>query len=109
MKFFGQSEPGLILFYSPHIHNEALEELEIAFPEISNRMFVMKADLNDQMGRNLAAFCDIDVSGFPKATLKIILPGDHHQVTMRFNMPEEFGDTFKSEHIIRFTNLFFDG
>ena len=72
-------------------------------------MFVMKADLNEQMGRNLAAFCDVDVSGFPKATLKILLPGDHHQVTKRYSMPEYFGDTFKSEHIVMFTRLYFEG
>lgn len=51
-------------------------------------MLVMKADLNEQMSRNLAAFCDIDVTGFPRATLKIILPGDHHRMTQKYNMPD---------------------
>jgi len=47
MKFFGQSEPGLILFYNSLLHKDALEELETAFSEISNNMLVMKADLNE--------------------------------------------------------------
>lgn len=71
-------------------------------------MLVMKADLNEQMSRNLAAFCDIDVTGFPRATLKIILPGDHHRMTQKYNMPDQFGDNFRSEDIVKFTRLYFD-
>jgi len=61
------------------------------------------------MGRNLAAFCDIDVSGYPRATLKIILPGDHHSVTRKFSMSNEQEGSFKSEEIIEFTRLYLDG
>jgi len=40
------------------------------------------------MGRNLASFCDIDVTAFPQPVIKIILPGTHHQTTQKFIMPK---------------------
>lgn len=89
MKFFGQSEPGLVMFYDPAVHDRALKELEMAFPDISNQFFVLKANIHDHMTKYLAQFVELDLKKFDNSVLSIIVPGNHHSVVKKYKMPEE--------------------
>jgi hypothetical protein len=94
------------MFYDPEKHGQAVKLLEMAFPDISNQFFVLKASIHDHLTKNLAQFVELELKNFDKPVLRIIVPGNHHAATKKYKMPNDMSADFTVEDIIKFTSLY---